>query len=61
MNLEQAKESARRVWQACDDLGEMARLHQSEEAAELEHELRKLAWKAQARVAEKQREEANNG
>ena len=61
MTLEQAKESARRVWQAADDLGDMARRYQSEEAAEFERALRALAWKAETRVHMKMKEEASNG
>ena len=61
MNLAQAKHSARLVWAAADDLGRMAREYRSEEAAEFEHELRLLAWEAERRVAQKQREEARNG
>jgi len=60
MNLAQAKHSARLVWNAADDLGRMAREYQSDEAAELEQELRKLGWKANQRVLIKQREEARN-
>lgn len=59
MNLAQAKHSARLVWSAADDLGRMAREHRSEEAAELEQELRRLGWKANQRVIIKQREEAS--
>ena len=56
MTLDQAKESARRVWQAADYLGDMARKCRSDEAAALEQELRSLAWRAEARVHQKIKE-----
>lgn len=58
MNLAQAKHSAHLVWTAAD---EVARMCQSEEAQEAAYELRLLAWKAEARVVQKMKEEASNG
>lgn len=58
MTLEQAQQSAQAIWSAADDVQRMCR---SEEAQEAYWELRQLAWKAEDRVTQIQREENKRG